>query len=312
MSSTCPEIKHRHDARHAVGGALMAIGQTSTVARATLEDVARVAGVSLATVDRVVNRREGVREKTIARVEAAVAKLGYRADAAATRLARNQSFRFAFILPSGANTFMANLTEQVRRTADWLAGQRGFIDVLHVDVFDPDALARRARVDPAVLSRRGDDRARSCARARRDRRSRGARRCGRDAGVRRAELAPHPLRRHRQSGRRPHRRNADGAVPARTQRSRRRHRGIAGAARPRRAAVRLPPDPVRRVSRTSSPCRRSRGATTARVRARSPRHCWRSGRTSSASTVSAPATAASRRRWRSPAAPATSSGSRMN
>jgi LacI family transcriptional regulator len=122
-----------------VGGALMAMGETG--ARATLEDVARTAGVSLATVDRVVNRREGVREKTIARVEAAVAKLGYRADAAATRLARNQSFRFAFVLPTGANSFMANLTEQVQRTADWLAGQRGFIDVLHVDVFDPDALA---------------------------------------------------------------------------------------------------------------------------------------------------------------------------
>jgi LacI family transcriptional regulator len=113
----------------------------ASLSRATLEDVARAAGVSLATVDRVVNRREGVREKTIARVEAAVVKLGYRADTAATRLARNQSFRFAFILPTGANTFMTNLAEQVRRTADWLAGQRGFIDTMHVDVFDPDALA---------------------------------------------------------------------------------------------------------------------------------------------------------------------------
>ena len=124
----------------------MAMGETAT--RATLEDVARAAGVSLATVDRVVNRREGVREKTIARVEAAVAKLGYRADAAATRLARNQSFRFAFILPTGANSFMANLTEQVRRTAGWLAGQRGFIDVLHVDVFDPAALAHALEAIP--------------------------------------------------------------------------------------------------------------------------------------------------------------------
>jgi hypothetical protein len=65
-----------------------------------------------------------VREKTIARVEAAVARLGYRADPAAARLARNQSFRFAFILPTGSNSFMANLTEQVQRSADWLAGQR--------------------------------------------------------------------------------------------------------------------------------------------------------------------------------------------
>ncbi|SEP16358.1 LacI family transcriptional regulator [Rhodospirillales bacterium URHD0017] len=109
--------------------------------KATLQDVARTAGVSLATVDRVVNRRDGVRGKTVARVEAALAKLGYRPDAAAARLARNQTFRFAFILPTGANSFMTNLDEQVRRTADWLASQRAFIDVLHVDVFDPDALA---------------------------------------------------------------------------------------------------------------------------------------------------------------------------
>ena len=108
----------------------------------TLEDVAREAGVSLATADRVVNRRPGVREKTVARVETAVIKLGYRPDFAAARLARNRSFRFAFILPVGDNTFMADLTEQVKQTAQWLAAQRAFIDTQHVDVFDPDVLGR--------------------------------------------------------------------------------------------------------------------------------------------------------------------------
>ena len=67
-------------------------------------------------------------------------------DAAAARLARNQTFRFAFILPTGANSFMTNLDEQVRRTADWLASQRAFIDVLHVDVLDPRCPRGRARV----------------------------------------------------------------------------------------------------------------------------------------------------------------------
>src|SRR6187549_367218 len=109
----------------------MANSETGPAARATLEDVARTAGVSLATVDRVVNQREGVRAKTVARVEAAVAKLGYRADVAAARLARGQTFRFAFVLPTGSNSFMTNLTEQVQRTADWLIGHRGFIDILH-------------------------------------------------------------------------------------------------------------------------------------------------------------------------------------
>ena len=117
-------------------------GAANPGGRVTLQDVARTAGVSLATVDRVVNRREGVRQKTVARVEAAIARLGYRTEPVVTRLVRNQSFRFAFILPTGSNSFILNLTDQVQRTADWLAGQRAFIDILHVDVFDPDVLAR--------------------------------------------------------------------------------------------------------------------------------------------------------------------------
>lgn len=118
--------------------------------RATLEDVAREAGVSLATADRVVNRRDGVRGRTIARVEMAIAKLGYRANAAAMRLARNESYRFAFILPSNANSFMSNLSAQVERASDWLASQNGYIDVMYVDVFDPNALATvLERLSPA-------------------------------------------------------------------------------------------------------------------------------------------------------------------
>src|SRR5690606_35160008 len=109
--------------------------------RITLEDVAREAGVSLATVDRVLNRRPGVREKTAAKVQAAIAKLGYRPDPVAARLARKETFRFCFILPTGTNTFMSNLEEQVGATAEWLVTQRAFVDMLHVDVFDPDVLA---------------------------------------------------------------------------------------------------------------------------------------------------------------------------
>ncbi|MEM6358054.1 MAG: LacI family DNA-binding transcriptional regulator, partial [Pseudomonadota bacterium] len=42
----------------------------------TVHDIAKEAGVSLATVDRVLNARPGVRENTIARVQAAVDRLG--------------------------------------------------------------------------------------------------------------------------------------------------------------------------------------------------------------------------------------------
>ncbi|MDJ1158540.1 substrate-binding domain-containing protein [Chelatococcus sp. SYSU_G07232] len=117
------------------------IERAAPIARVTLQDVAREAGVSLATVDRVLNRRPGVREKTAARVQSAIARLGYRPDPVAARLARKETFRFCFILPTGTNTFMRILEEQVGATADWLLGQRAFIDILHVDVFDAEALA---------------------------------------------------------------------------------------------------------------------------------------------------------------------------
>jgi LacI family transcriptional regulator len=129
---------------------MTAVRQRTPERRTTLEDVAREAVVWRATADRVVNQREGVRAQTIARVEHAIAKLGYRANAAAMRLARNESYRFAFILPSNANSFMSNLSAQVGHTSDWLASQNGFVDVMHVDVFDPNALATALeRLSPA-------------------------------------------------------------------------------------------------------------------------------------------------------------------
>ena len=109
--------------------------------RPTLLEVAQEAGVSLATVDRVINGREGVRQPTLLRVQAAIAKLNYRPDPAATRLARRQTARLQFILPKGDTGFAQLLCEQVRHAADWLGGQRALLEAEMVDVFDPDALS---------------------------------------------------------------------------------------------------------------------------------------------------------------------------
>jgi LacI family transcriptional regulator len=112
------------------------------ITRVTLQDVAEEAGVSLATVDRVLNRRPGVRTETVLRVKSAIDRLGYRPDPLAARLARKEHFRFCFIMPVGTNRFMRLLEEQIEATAEWLAGQRAFIEIMRVDVFDPDTLAR--------------------------------------------------------------------------------------------------------------------------------------------------------------------------
>jgi len=56
----------------------------------TLYDVARQAGVSIATVSRVLHGQEPVRESTRDRVRAAIKELGYVPDGAAQSLARSR------------------------------------------------------------------------------------------------------------------------------------------------------------------------------------------------------------------------------
>jgi len=111
------------------------------LARTTLQDVARTAGVSLATVDRVLNRRPGVHSETAERVQQAIDQLKYRPDRFAARLARGHEYRLHFILPTGHNAFMQALDAEVRATSEHLLGERVHIAISHVDVFNGDVLA---------------------------------------------------------------------------------------------------------------------------------------------------------------------------
>src|SRR5690349_17880905 len=108
----------------------------------TIHDVARTAGVSAATVDRVLNRRAGVKAATIDRVESAVRQLNYQPDRLAARLARSREYRFCFVLPTGNNSFMVTLGEEVRATAGRMAPERVTIDTRLTDVFDGMALSQ--------------------------------------------------------------------------------------------------------------------------------------------------------------------------
>lgn len=109
--------------------------------RATIEDVAEAAGVSVATVDRVLNGRAAVRPKTAERVEQAVRRLNYQPDRLAARLARAREYRFCFILPEGTNAFMMLLAEAVRAEASRMVREKVAIDLRHNDVFEAQALA---------------------------------------------------------------------------------------------------------------------------------------------------------------------------
>lgn len=65
--------------------------------KATIFDVAELAGVSIKTVSRVVNREPNVRASTRERVEKAIAKLNYRPDHSARNLASHKSHLIGLI-----------------------------------------------------------------------------------------------------------------------------------------------------------------------------------------------------------------------
>lgn len=111
------------------------------MARATIEDVAEKAGVSVATVDRVLNARASVRPANAKRVEAAIRALNYHPDRLAARLARQRDYCFCFVLPKGDNIFMHNLGDEISAHARHLVAERVAADILYTDVFDANALA---------------------------------------------------------------------------------------------------------------------------------------------------------------------------
>lgn len=106
----------------------------------TLSDVARAAGVSLATADRVLNRRPGVRLATVEKVEAAMAALSFERHPGAAALARRARFRVAALLPRGGNPFIEELRAELERAARRPAARALDLGIADVDTFDPERL----------------------------------------------------------------------------------------------------------------------------------------------------------------------------
>lgn len=109
--------------------------------RPTVIDIAREAGVSLATVDRVLNERPGVREKTILAVAEAITKLGYVRDLAAANLARQRNYRMAFVLPDTESQFVQTLRAELETAAAVAMTARTEINVIRFAAEDPHMLA---------------------------------------------------------------------------------------------------------------------------------------------------------------------------
>lgn len=76
---------------------------------ASIEDVAKQAGVSISTVSRVLNRRNLVNAATIERVEKAIQELGYRPNVFARGLMLRKSNILGFVLPDLHGEFYSEI-----------------------------------------------------------------------------------------------------------------------------------------------------------------------------------------------------------
>lgn len=80
---------------------------------ATLKDVARAAGVSAATVSRVMQDNPRISQKTKARVRACVAELGYTVNNVARSLKTSKTRTIGFICPELTNSFFMQVAKGV-------------------------------------------------------------------------------------------------------------------------------------------------------------------------------------------------------
>ena len=77
--------------------------------RVTIYEVAKAAGVSLATVSRVINNQTNVTPETKKKVEDTIARLGYKPNALAQGLATNRTTNIGIIIPDTNYVHIANL-----------------------------------------------------------------------------------------------------------------------------------------------------------------------------------------------------------
>ena len=100
-----------------------------------VRDVARLAGVSTASVSRVFNSPDAVGHETRRQVEAAVRQLGYIPNSAARALSRQRTNNIGAIVPTIDNAIFASSIQALQQRV----GDRGYNLLLSVSGYDPQA-----------------------------------------------------------------------------------------------------------------------------------------------------------------------------
>ena len=109
--------------------------------RPTTKDIAEAAGVSLATVDRVLNDRPNVSDRSRERVLRAIDKIGYVRNIAAVNLAKNRTYSFRFLFPSAGDQYLQELIDQVQAASNDMESDMTDVEYHQLDMRDPHAVA---------------------------------------------------------------------------------------------------------------------------------------------------------------------------
>lgn len=167
MSSRVKTSSHpKSGARKSARGEEQHTSRSTSRARLTITDIARLSGVSKKTVSRVINEAPYVNKKTRARVEAIIAEHGYQPDPQARGLAFRRSFLVGLIHDNPNSQYVENVHLGIldalanrgyelvirpcdRRSPTFLDDMRGFVErlrlfgvVLTPSVSEDDRLAK--------------------------------------------------------------------------------------------------------------------------------------------------------------------------
>lgn len=125
------------------------------VTKATIDNVAALAGVSIKTVSRVVNKEPNVRPGTRDKVLKAIAELDYRPNLSARSLAGNRSFVLGLLYDNPSANYVIDVQDGVLS----VCRAQGYDVLIHpCDHQDPDIgrelrdLIRQTRVDGLILT----------------------------------------------------------------------------------------------------------------------------------------------------------------
>jgi LacI family gluconate utilization system Gnt-I transcriptional repressor len=109
--------------------------------RVTLADVAQAASVSPITASRALRGERSVAPELVARVQAAVQRLGYVPDPAARALASRTGTQVALLVPLLSNALFVDLVEAAQRTLT-RAGYQTLVGVTHYDPAEEEQILR--------------------------------------------------------------------------------------------------------------------------------------------------------------------------